>query len=114
MLIQNQKLGFRINILELRSIKIRKTRGQLASDEIKMRLDITLILSIMIYNGWGELRIILISYLSTMNTLTSSCIYICNGAVITSFNVCHIFRNWLCHNSRYILKLKNYSLLCVR
>ena len=32
-----------------------------------------------------------ISYLSTVNKLTSSCKYICNGSVITTLNVCHIF-----------------------
>ena len=34
MLIQHQKLGFRINILKMRSRKSRKTREHLASDEM--------------------------------------------------------------------------------
>ena len=47
-----------------------------------------------------------ISYLSTVNTLTSSFKYIYNGAVITASNICHILRKWHFDNSRYIFKLK--------
>ena len=91
-----------------------KTRGELASDEKKTILDNTLILSITTPYGYGELRMLLISYLSTVNKLTSSFKYIYNGALITAFNVCHILRKLHCHNSRYILKLKNDSMYCVQ
>ena len=57
-----------------------------------------------------------------MNTSTSSLLSICNGEKTTvllhppehwSFHVCLVFRNWICHNSSYILKLKQWiSFLC--
>ena len=40
--------------------------------------------------GLDTTEMISISYLSTVNTLTSSFNYIYNGAVIIALNVCHI------------------------
>ena len=45
-----------------------------------------------------------ISYLSTVNTLTSSFKYMNNGAVIKASNVCHISRKWHFHKFKVYIE----------
>ena len=67
-------------------IKKKYTKQEIKLEVIKWHLilEITYIVSNTIILGYGELRMISISYLSTVNTLTSSFEYMNNGGHITA------------------------------
>ena len=94
--------------------KVDKTREKLASDE--MAYDIRQYIDSLKHDpSWvGRVKKYINKLLVNREYIDFFIQIYIQWSIDKASNVCHILRKWHCHNSRYILKLKNDSMFFVQ